>query len=82
MAKSPDDAEARQARMAHHVAVAELGQIYATLNLIRSSANELSNLVGQNMEQRDNDELDRISAIANSLVRRVMASSDKLAKGG
>ncbi len=58
------------------IRLAELGQLYAALDIIRHTVRAYSGNVGRHLEQRDVDRMDTIAHIANGLIRRVMEAAD------
>lgn len=53
-----------------------LGQLYTGLCIIRDAGLDASDTAGRCLEQRDVDEINRIAAIANGMISRVMSEWD------
>ena len=67
-------------RAADFTEMTECGRLYQAMYTIRDLSQQGSEIAGSLLEQADVDDVDRISGIANRIIKKVMDHSDSLRK--
>ncbi len=58
--------------------IAEFGQIYDAMHVVREAIQRVKHPVDCHLTEEDSEALTRMDNIANKMIKRVMATNDKL----